>query len=162
MLERLLGPDTLLGRVIRGPSQLFDYGDMWNHRALQAAEMPSSNGIGTARALARFYAALIGPVDGMRLLRSDTLDAACVEQSSGEDAVLRLPTRFGTGFMLPPSLSLAAGRSAFGHPGAGGSLALADRDAGFAFAYVMNQMGLAVGGDQRATALLEALYACVS
>ena len=38
---------------------------MWNTRALHAAEMPSSNGIGDARALARLYASCIGDgVDG--------------------------------------------------------------------------------------------------
>jgi CubicO group peptidase (beta-lactamase class C family) len=72
-----------------------------------------------------------------------------------------MPTRFGSGFMLPPSLSPAARPSAFGHPGAGGSLALADREAGCAFAYVMNQMGFAVAGDPRAARLLEAVYGCL-
>lgn len=38
---------------------------------VQAAELPASNGIGTARALARMYAALIGEVDGVRLLSPD-------------------------------------------------------------------------------------------
>lgn len=161
MLAQMMGPDTLLGRVLCGPSNLFGYDEMWNRRELRAAELPSSNGIGTARALARFYAALIGALDGPRVLRPDTVAAACAVQSDGEDLVLRFPTRFGTGFMLPPTLSLAAGPSSFGHPGAGGSLALADRDAGFAFAYVMNQMGLAVAGDPRAAALLEATYRCI-
>jgi len=159
ILERFAGPETLLGRVMSGPSGRFAYDERWNRRELRAAEMPSSNGIGTARALARFYAALLGEVDGVRLLRAETVAAACEERSEGADAVLRLPTRFGTGFMLPPSLSLAARPSAFGHPGAGGSLALADRDAGFSFAYVMNQMGLGIAPDPRAAALLEAVYA---
>jgi CubicO group peptidase (beta-lactamase class C family) len=159
LLAQMMAPGTLLARVINGPSNLFGYDDMWNRRELKAAEMPSSNGIGTARALARLYASLIGPIDGVRLLSPQTVAAACVEQSNGEDAVLRLPTRFGTGFMLPPSLSPEAGPSAFGHPGAGGSLALADRDRELAFAYVMNQMGLFAAGDPRATALLRAAYA---
>jgi len=161
LMERLMGPDTLLGRVISGPSNLFGYDDMWNRRELHAAELPSSNGIGTARALARLYAALIGEVDGIRLLRPDTVAAARVVRSDGEDLVLRLPTRFGTGFMLPPTLSPAAPPACFGHPGAGGSLALADPDSGIAFAYVMNQMSLVTSGDPRATALLEAVYSCL-
>jgi CubicO group peptidase (beta-lactamase class C family) len=159
VLAKVMGPDTLLGRVSTGPSNRFHYDDMWNRRALRAAELPSSNGIGTARALARLYAACIGEVDGIRLLRPETVAAASIEQSEGPDAVLIFPTRFGTGFMLPPMLSLAAGPRAFGHPGAGGSLALADPDRGLGFAYVMNQMRLGVTGDPRAQALLAAAYA---
>src|SRR6185295_12952955 len=117
--ERMMGPDTLLGRAMTGPSNLFHYDEMWNRRALHAAEMPSSNGIGTASALARVYAALAGQVDGVRLLSPATLAAACAVRSEGPDAVLMLPTRFGAGFMLPPALAPTAGRAAFGHPGAG-------------------------------------------
>ena len=94
-----MAPDTLLGRVMRGPSNLFAYDDMWNRRAIHAAEMPSSNGIGTARALARLYAAVIGEIDGIRLLRPETLDDACIVQSDGNDRILHLPTRFGSAIM---------------------------------------------------------------
>ncbi len=159
LLERLTAPDTLLGRAMTGPSNLFHYDDMWNRRALHAAEMPSSNGIGTARALARVYAALAGEVDGIRLLAPATVAAARQMQSDGSDAVLALPTRFGTGFMLAPALSLAAPSSALGHPGAGGALGLADPDAELGFGYVMNQMQLGVMGDPRAARLVEATYA---
>ncbi|MBW2713103.1 MAG: beta-lactamase family protein, partial [Deltaproteobacteria bacterium] len=58
-LLEIFGPETLLHRVLTGPSGLFGYDDMWNSRALHAAEIPSSNGICDARSLARFYAALI-------------------------------------------------------------------------------------------------------
>lgn len=160
LLERLMAPDTLLGRVINGPSNLFAYDERWNRREFKAAEMPSSNGVGTARALARLYAAVIGEVDGVRLLRPETVAAACRVQADGTDRVLGLPTRFGTGFMLPPILSSAARPTAFGHAGAGGSLALADPDAELSFAYVMNQMSTAVAGDPRAANLLEAVYRC--
>jgi CubicO group peptidase (beta-lactamase class C family) len=158
MLAKLMGPETLLGRVMTGPSALFEYDERWNRRDMHAAEMPSSNGIGTARALARAYAALIGEVDGVRLLRPETVERACEVQAEGTDKVLHLPTRFGLGFMLPPSLSRVASASALGHPGAGGSLALADREAGFSFAYVMNQMRFGVTGDPRSETLLQAVY----
>jgi CubicO group peptidase (beta-lactamase class C family) len=159
LLSKLMGPDTLLGRVMTGPSNLFQYDERWNRRELHAAEMPSSNGIGSARALARAYAATIGEIDGTRLLRRETIALACEVHAEGTDKVLHLPTRFGVGFMLPPSLARAAAPSAFGHPGAGGSLAMAEPDAGLSFAYVMNQMRFGVTGDPRAEALLEAVYA---
>ncbi|MFG3077725.1 hypothetical protein [Streptomyces sp. NPDC048225] len=40
---------------------------------VQAAELPASNGIGTAHDLARMYAALIGEVGGTRLVAPETL-----------------------------------------------------------------------------------------
>jgi CubicO group peptidase (beta-lactamase class C family) len=160
-MEAFMGPSTLLGRVLTGPSGLFGYNDMWNRPELHAAEMPSSNGIGTAPALARFYGALIGEVDGVRLLRAATVAAAREVQAEGPDRVLGLPTRFGLGFALPPMLGPGLGPAAFGHPGAGGSLGFADPDAGLGFGYVMNQMKLGVTGDQRTAALISALYGCL-
>jgi CubicO group peptidase (beta-lactamase class C family) len=160
-LERFMGPETLLGRVLSGPCNLFAYDTRWNRREFHAAEMPSSNGIGTARAVARMYAALAGEVDGVRLLSPETVALACTPQVDGPDAVIAIPTRFGLGFMLPPALSLAAAPTAFGHPGAGGSLGFADPEAELGFGYVMNQMQLGTTGDPRSRALVEAVYAAL-
>jgi CubicO group peptidase (beta-lactamase class C family) len=161
-VEAFMGPDTLLGQVLTGPSGLFGYNDMWNERALHACEMPSSNGIGSARSLARMYAATIGTVDGVRLLQPDALAAACEAQAQRTDRVLGRPTRFGLGFMLTPVLAPFVGPAGFGHPGAGGSLGFADPDADLAFGYVMNQMKLGVTGDDRTAGLLEAAYGCLT
>jgi CubicO group peptidase (beta-lactamase class C family) len=162
LLARFTGPDTLLGQVLSGPSNLFSYGPMWNTRRLHAAEMPSSNGIGNARALARLYAATIGTVGGVRLLTPETCARAAETQADGPDGVILMPTRFGLGFMLPPTLSAACPDGAFGHPGAGGSLGFADPRAGIGFGYVMNQMQMGITGDPRAAALVEAVYASLS
>lgn len=157
--EFLTSRTTLLGRVLTGPCDLFRYDERWNRRALHAAEMPSSNGIGTARAIARMYAAIAREIDGVRLLRPDTVALARSEQASGTDAVLGLHTRFGVGFMLQPTLAPAAGPTAFGHPGAGGSLGFTDPEAELGFGYVMNQLSLGAGLDLRAYRLVEATYA---
>ena len=157
--EQIMGPDTLLGRVLEGPSQLFSYGPMWNTRALREAEMPSSNGIGSARDLARLYGALVGEVDGVRLLSPQSVEEVTRVQVEGPDAVIMMPTRFGLGFMLPPTLGLACPPHSFGHPGAGGSLGFADPERRLGFGYVMNQMQLGLTGDARATSLVEAVYA---
>lgn len=161
ILARFMGPGTFLHRALTGPADL-TYGDIWNTRAVRAAELPSSNGISTARSLARLYAAMIGPVDGKRLLRADTVERAREVQSDGPDATLILPTRFGLGFMLPPALGLDLPATAFGHPGAGGSLAFADPERGVAFAYVMNQMQMGLTGDERTRRLVRALYASLA
>ena len=47
---------------------------------------------------------------------------------------------------------------AFGQPGAGGSHAFADPENGIAFAYVMNQMEPGVMPNEKALAIVEALY----
>lgn len=123
---------------------------------VQAAELPASNGISTARALARMYAALIGKVDGVRLLTPETLASATKEQASGKDQVMLIPSRFSAGYMLPTKTNPMTGPNAFGHTGRGGSLGFADPEHGIAFGYVMNHI---IGGlnDVRAASLVDAV-----
>jgi CubicO group peptidase (beta-lactamase class C family) len=150
---------TFMGRVMSGPSGLFRYDDMWNTRRLRGAEMPSSNGHGDARSLARMYAACIGEVDGVRLLSDETVRRATRVLSDGPDCVIGQPLTIGLGFMLAPTFPPGPGPRSFGHAGAGGSLAFADPDRGLTFAYVMNQMKLSVAEqDPRAQRLVAATY----
>ena len=160
-VAELLGADSLTARVMSGPSQLFGYNQMWNRPEVLAAEMPSSNGVGDARSLARFYAAVMDEVDGVRLLGAEQLRRACEQQVRGPDAVIFHETRFGLGYALQPFLAPGAGRNSFGHPGAGGSLAFADPDAQLGFSYVMNAMQFNMAGDPRSLALVKAAYACL-
>jgi CubicO group peptidase (beta-lactamase class C family) len=157
----MLDRDSLMYRVMAGPSDLFagGYDESWNARPLHAAEMPSSNGIGDARSLARLYAACIGDVDGTRLLTDGTLDEATRLRTSGPDLVIGQELCFGLGFIAGPTV-LGLGRPrAFGHSGAGGSVAMADRDAGLAVAYVMNR--LRFDADPRAASVAAAALGCV-
>ena len=123
---------------------------------VQAAELPASNGISTARALARMYASLISEVDGVRLLAPETLESATKEQASGNDQVMLIPSRFSSGYMLPTEANPMTGPRAFGHTGRGGSLGFADPQHGIAFGYAMNNI---IGGDDdvRATSLVNAV-----
>ena len=156
------GDDLLLSRVFANPSGLFDYDDMWNTRPLRAAELPSSNGIGDARGLARLYASCIGRgVDGRRTLNDDTVAAAAAVHSKGPDAVLMIETCFGLGFMLGASFGPANPDTAFGHAGAGGSVAFADPVSGVAFAYVMNDLRFDMTGDPRSETLVRAAMEAV-
>lgn len=152
MLEARSDPDSLSSRALTLPG-LDD-----NSRAVHAAEIPGHNGIATARSLARLCAALIGEVDGVRLLSPSTLRAAIRTRSDGPDKVLFVDTRFGLGFMRDSSFSPFGGAGRFGHTGSGGALAFADPDKGLAFGYVVNRMmpGL-LGADPRHTALIGAV-----
>jgi len=154
----LLGAGSLTARVMTGPSGLFAYDDTWNRAEVLMAEMPSSNGVGSARALARFYAALVGEVDGFRILAPATVAAASAVQAEGPDRVILLTTRYGSGFMLPPMLAPACGARSFGHAGAGGCLGFADPEARVGFGYVTTRMKFEPTGDERTKGLVAAVY----
>jgi CubicO group peptidase (beta-lactamase class C family) len=156
-LEAMADPDSLAQRALNPTDPPFSF----NSRNVHAAELPAANGIATARALAKLYAATLGEIDGVRLLSDASVAAARVEQSAGPDAVLGVDSRFGTGFFLDSPFCPMYGPSSFGHAGAGGSLAFADPDSGVAFAYVMNQMQQALAGDPRADALVSAVRSSV-
>jgi CubicO group peptidase (beta-lactamase class C family) len=131
----------------------------FNDPALLTAGWPAAGLVCTGWALADFYRRLVGG----EILRSDTLRDAVKERVRGPDRTIVLDSAFGLGFMLP-SMSMhlpeAAQRSAFGHPGASGSLGIGDLDCRLAFAYLTNMTRPAVG-DRRAFRLVEALYAAL-
>jgi CubicO group peptidase (beta-lactamase class C family) len=135
-----------------------------NTRAWRKAEIPAGNAHTNARALARVYGALAcgGEVDGVRVLSPESIERARTEQASGPDAVLfSWPTRFGLGFSLPPEGAGfgSSSATAFGCPGAGGSIGFADPGAHVGFGYTMNQMHAAIPPDPRAQRMIDALYA---
>jgi CubicO group peptidase (beta-lactamase class C family) len=158
-MRSMTDPSTMTGAAFGNPVQ--KEGDV-NTRAWRQAEIPAANGHGTARALARIYGALArgGEVDGVRILAPASIDAAIVEQSSGPDAVLGgLPMRFGLGFMLcSPIMPLSPSRRSFGHPGAGGSIGMADPDAGVGFGYTLNKMQMGLVGGAGGFAMLGAFF----
>ncbi|MDX6356702.1 MAG: hypothetical protein QOF98_3605 [Streptomyces sp.] len=133
-----------------------------NAAGYRAGELPASNTVATARSLARFYAALIGEVDGgRRLFVPATLTAARTAESEGPDRVLVVNTRFGLGYMLHGPASPLLGPGSFGHPGRGGSLAFADPESGIGFGYVTNGLQKSVTADPRAQSLVRAVRDCL-
>lgn len=116
-----------------------------NTREWRAAEVPAANGHGNARALATIYGALGrgGELNGVQVLQRETIDEARKPMTSGEDAILMLPTTFGRGFLLEgEDYGLTPNASLFGHPGLGGSFGFADPDRKLGIGYVMNKMVL--------------------
>jgi CubicO group peptidase (beta-lactamase class C family) len=137
-------------------------GARWvNRPAWRLAEIPSTNGHGTARGIARVYAALAngGMIDNVRILEAETLALATTEQSSGEDLVTQRPSRFGLGFQLTQTeRPLGPNAGSFGHFGAGGSVGFCDPETGIAIGYVTNDMGPR-WQNPRNRALIDAIYA---
>ncbi|MEU3980552.1 serine hydrolase domain-containing protein [Streptomyces sp. NPDC026672] len=141
-------------------------GSLFNSREGHAAEIPAANGIGNARSLARMYAALMGEVDGVRLLTPDQAAVAAVPQTddlpaAGEFA--RIPTphplRFALGYEAPRPGNPMLGSSSFGHTGLGGRLSFADPDSGIAVGYTCTNGSWNVyeGADPRWLPWLDAL-----
>lgn len=125
----------------------------------RSAEIPSSNGHGSARGVARFYGALArdGSVDGVRILDPTSIERASTEQRRGVDAIIGRDVSWGLGYMLAtPDSGDVRSAGAFGHAGAGGSLGFADPEFELGFGYVMNQMGPTA--DTRAQSLMSAVY----
>ncbi|MGW3665687.1 serine hydrolase domain-containing protein [Streptomyces sp. NPDC005141] len=155
--EAYADPDSLTRRAFAAITPMPDENDP----AYRAAVLPASNGIATADGLARFYAALIGEVDGVRLFAPETVSAARAEQSAGPDRVLVVNTRFGLGYMLHGGASPLLSPGSFGHPGRGGALGFADPESGIAFGYVTNGFRTSVTADARAQALVRAVRTVV-
>jgi len=133
--------------------------------AFRGVEMPSVNGFGVVRDIARAYGAVA--MGGRELgitpatLRELRTPAPAPERGP-HDAVLRVPTVYAFGFLKPsPAFRFGTNDAAFGTMGAGGSFAFADPDSGLGFAYAMNRMGFHVWSDPREQALREAVYRCL-
>ena len=151
-------PDSLTRRAFAAITPFPDQNDP----AYRAAALPATNGIATADALARFYAALIGEVDGVRLFDPATVELARAEESAGPDRVLVVGTRFGLGYMLHGTASPLLGPGSFGHPGRGGALGFADPETGIAFGYVTNGFRKTVTADPRAQGLIRAVRSALA
>ncbi|HEY5395004.1 MAG TPA: serine hydrolase domain-containing protein [Trebonia sp.] len=144
-----------LRRAIGNPPRYQPESFPWNEPDWHAAEVPSSNGIGTARSVARFYACL------EQLLSPATVRLGSTVLSSRHDPLMERTTSFGVGFQLQTDmLTLGPEPGAFGHGGAGGSVHGRWPRQRLGFSYAMNQLR-DDPGDTRAAALLTALYGCV-
>ena len=131
--------DVMIWHAYFNPPSFSGFGAV-NTTPWRLAEIPSTNGHGTARAVARLYEAALapagfGPGPGL-------VDEATRVHSDGMDLMLQRPSRFGIGFQLPsPERPIGRSPRAFGHYGYGGSLGFADPEARLAFGYVMNRPG---------------------
>ena len=121
------------------------------------AEIPAANGHGTALALATVFGAV---TDGSeRLISARTLAAARTGNGVHTDLVLGFPIEFGLGFALSGAAHhFGPNPAAFGHDGFGGSAVGGDPEAGVAFAYVMNRMGMNLADDPRKMAIIDGVY----
>jgi CubicO group peptidase (beta-lactamase class C family) len=104
------------------------------------ANIPAGGTV-TARAVARMYAALLGEVDGVRLLSPERLREVSAMAMSGTDQIFGFPTAWGLGYSIGQFMSNAEEtRHVFGVGGVGGSHAYADAATGTTFALTKNRL----------------------
>ncbi len=105
-----------------------------------SATIPAGGTV-TARAVARMYAALLGEVDGVRLISPQRLRDVSAVAMSGIDQIFGFPSAWGLGYSVGQLMSNAQDtQSFFGVGGVGGSHAYADRASGIAFALTKNRL----------------------
>lgn len=164
-ITKILG-NWLPVRALLNPSLLKI--DVTKTRDYRAAEIPAVNGHGNARSIARVGSVLAcsGKVGNVRLLSSETIEKALVEQSYCKDLVLRTPIRFGLGFGLTSKeIKIGPNPNVLFWGGAGGSFVAMDVDAKMCCAFAPNKMYIDLSdpliGDPRikkSLALIPELY----
>jgi CubicO group peptidase (beta-lactamase class C family) len=155
---KMITPGSLLRRSFVG-AQLD-----WNDRRSFEVEVPSGNGTGTARSIARAYSAFAegGAELGVTPETFQLLTTPPVVHGD-KDVVLGVRSYFSLGFLRPgPDIEFGSSQRAFGAPGAGGSFAFADPDARLGYAYVMNKLDFYLESDPREKALRDAVYRAIA
>lgn len=111
----------------------------WAAPVTLAVPIPAANGLFTARALAKLYAALAngGTLNGARLLSAATLARATEVQTRRVDLVVPFPMHWRLGYHRVAT-TRGTPVHGFGHYGFGGSGAWADPDRQLAMAMVLN------------------------
>lgn len=133
-----------------------------NSTAWRRAEITSASGHGNARAVSRIYGAYAcgGELDGVRLMRPETVEAMLVEQHNQTEKMQGRPYHQARGVLLntPVSVWMGPNPRAFGHHGFGGSIGMGDPDARIGFSYSCNKMHARGDNGPRARRIIEALY----
>jgi CubicO group peptidase (beta-lactamase class C family) len=87
------------------------------------------------------YAALLGEVDGVRLLSPERLREIAAVAVSGVDEIMGSPSTWALGYAIGrPGADPHEASTVFGMGGAGGSYAYADTATGVAFALTKNRL----------------------
>lgn len=123
-----------------------------------AAATPAISLISDAGSLAKAYSlfAAADQAETVGWIGAAGRDKALeLRAQTDDDGITGGARTMALGFVLnsPPSISLAPGARAFGHPGMGGSLAWGDPDTGLGFAYLTNGSIPDTVTDERASAL---------
>jgi CubicO group peptidase (beta-lactamase class C family) len=119
-------------------------------------EMPSVNGVATARGLAKMYGAIAngGRIDGAEFLSPSTVAGLTGRRLLSPDRNLVIPLGFHMGYHTVPVPAVMTG---FGHVGLAGSFGWADPATGVGFSFVHNRLLTPMLLDQATFVALAAL-----
>ena len=153
------------------PAALFlnlgDWANVWDTPEFHAAELPSIGGVSNARSLAGMYTPLAnsGAAGSKRLVSDEAIARMRCLQVRGHDEVLQVTTGYSLGFSkscdntrFGKDLSVVIGEDAFGAPGAGGQMGLADTAWGLSFGYTMTRHGGGTALNERGQSLIDVTY----
>jgi CubicO group peptidase (beta-lactamase class C family) len=141
-------PASLRERALGNPAGALDVAVL-NSRMWRKAEVPAVNGHGTARAVARFYAALAGWLD--QPLFSPELQREVLRPvAEGHDALLGRSVAWGMGLQFENGYA--------GMGGIGGSDGMIHLGLGYAFGYVTRRLA----DHERATSLADTVEGCLA
>ena len=130
----------------------------------RSAEIPAGGGIGNARSISRVHSAIAcgGTIDGVTLMKPETIEAALDRQTFDRDLVLGLNVPYGTGFGINHErIPLTPSDRTLYWFGWGGSMGVMDLDEKITVSYAMNKMAGGLVGDARAFNLIAATYAAI-
>jgi CubicO group peptidase (beta-lactamase class C family) len=134
----------------------------FNTKEWHRAEIPSANGHGTARAIARLYAMLVngGELDGVRIMSAAAVKRMTTEQHNLTEVLRGRAYHQASGVLLntPPYVYMGPNPHAFGHHGAGGSIGIGDPDAKVGFGYGTNRMHADPTNGPRGGGLIKATF----
>lgn len=167
----VLAPDNGLLRALKAPDTPegvfwaeLDESEDFNSRRWRMAEIPSANGHGNARSVARLYACMAngGELDGVRLMSAAGVTRMTTEQHHLPETLVGRHYHQASGVILnsPPVSHMGPSPRAFGHQGAGGPHGFGDPDHKVGFAYAMNKFQTEPGIPTR-NRLIDAFYGCL-
>ena len=132
-----------------------------NSERFRRAGTPAGGGLANGRGLAGLYASVHHEIDGVaRLLDEDTVGAMSQQQVWGPELTFPETSAFAIVFQKPTERLPFGSYRAFGHDGAGGSLAYCDPHFDVAFGYTVHRIPLPGGADERALRLSRVVRRC--
>ena len=137
-----------------GPRETVPTAGFGNRADVLMADIPAG-GKTSARAMARVYAALLGEVDGVRLISPERLREVSAVAFGGVDEIMGNPVSWALGYAVGRIGTEAQQTpTAFGMGGVGGSYAYADTETGIAFALTKNRLTMDFGAAEQVAGIV--------
>jgi len=135
--------------------------NFYNKENWKTAEVPSMNGHGNARSIAKIYDVFVNDLilEKNILISRSSINKCLTESANRIDLSLMLPIRWSeVGLILRGGWLFGKHKESFGHNGWGGSMGFADPILGIGASYATNKINPTMGSDFRIINLLKEFY----